>query len=99
MKKQLDMNELFKSHMAQRYGKRIPRKLKKKFTITNKLRWKKAGLEPILPQKKIKPAKTQEEYDRRKKEAQSFDDFKSEFMGNIAKSLSVPIEFLTQQYK
>jgi len=99
MRKQLDMNELFRFQMAQRYGKRVPRKLKKKFTITNKLKCKKAGIEPLLPTKKIKPAKTQAEYDRRKKEAESFDEFRNRFVQNISESMGIPVEILTQSYK
>lgn len=91
------LNDLFKYQMASRFGKRVPRKLKKKFTITNKIEWKRLGVDSIIP-RQPKPASTPEEYLKRKNESESYSQFIDSIIKNISKNIGIPIEYLTKDF-
>lgn len=99
MKRCEDIKGVFKYYMAKRYGNRVPRKLKKKHTIANKVRNKKAGIGNIFAKSKQKRVRTIQLHQKKLNEDKSITTFFAYFFKNCSDSLGIPYDVLMQDYK
>lgn len=100
LKRKYDIGEFLKYQLCCRVGKRVPRKLKKKYTVANRVKWKAVRFpDGIHPFHELRPAKSQEEYDRRKAEKESFQEFHNSLISCVSKSIGLPVEVLNREYR